>query len=236
MFFFICAWMNFWISNREAGDLRRHRAKYDVTVIKIYQVSKKYWKATLNWSDDFSITQHHQNILMSSFEDFVLTMTFTWNSDASEAFYCVTNYPSPATTKMKIKYNTQKVFFYEIYLTKIWRKIENQRILIGEFPPMNFCDKHTRIVPANQSVIIFSHLQYRRYLLKQHSFGLVIGTPFPLQRRHNEPDGVSSHRLYECLLSRLFRPRSKKTSKDPRHWPLWGEFTGDRWIPRTKGQ
>ena len=21
----------------------------------------------------------------------------------------------------------------------------------------------------------------------------------------------------------------------PRHWPLWGEFTGDRWIPRTKG-
>ena len=23
--------------------------------------------------------------------------------------------------------------------------------------------------------------------------------------------------------------------KAPRHWPLWGEFTGDRWIPRTKG-
>ena len=22
----------------------------------------------------------------------------------------------------------------------------------------------------------------------------------------------------------------------PRHWPLWGEFTGDRRIPRTKGQ
>ena len=111
MFFVICAWMNFWISNREAGDLRRHRAKYDVTVIRRYQVSKKYWKATLNWSDDFSITQHHQNILMSSFEDFVLTMSFTWNSDASEAFYCVINYPSPATTKMKMKYNTQKFFF-----------------------------------------------------------------------------------------------------------------------------
>ena len=24
--------------------------------------------------------------------------------------------------------------------------------------------------------------------------------------------------------------------KTPRHWPLWGEFTGHRWIPRTKGQ
>ena len=21
-----------------------------------------------------------------------------------------------------------------------------------------------------------------------------------------------------------------------RHWPMWGEFTGDRWIPLTKGR
>ena len=27
-----------------------------------------------------------------------------------------------------------------------------------------------------------------------------------------------------------------KKIKAPRHWPLWGEFTGDRWISRTKGQ
>ena len=27
-----CAWINGWVSNREAGDLRRHRAHYDVTV------------------------------------------------------------------------------------------------------------------------------------------------------------------------------------------------------------
>ena len=31
--------------------------------------------------------------------------------------------------------------------------------------------------------------------------------------------------------------RSKKENiRAPRHWPLWGEFTGDRWISRTKGQ
>ena len=24
--------------------------------------------------------------------------------------------------------------------------------------------------------------------------------------------------------------------KAPHHWPLWGEFTGYRWIPRTKGK
>ena len=26
----------------------------------------------------------------------------------------------------------------------------------------------------------------------------------------------------------------KENIKAPRHWPLYGEFTGDRWIPRTK--
>ena len=30
MFYFISAWMNDWANNREAGDLRRHRAHYNV--------------------------------------------------------------------------------------------------------------------------------------------------------------------------------------------------------------
>ena len=32
-FFFICAWINGRVNNREAGDLRRHRAHHDVTVM-----------------------------------------------------------------------------------------------------------------------------------------------------------------------------------------------------------
>ena len=36
MFSLICALINSWVNNREAGDLRRHRAHYDVTVIVIY--------------------------------------------------------------------------------------------------------------------------------------------------------------------------------------------------------
>ena len=28
----------------------------------------------------------------------------------------------------------------------------------------------------------------------------------------------------------------KENIKAPRHWPLWGEFAGDQWIPHTKGQ
>ena len=35
----------------------------------------------------------------------------------------------------------------------------------------------------------------------------------PLRWRHNEHDGVLNHQPYHCLLNRLFRRRSKKTSK-----------------------
>ena len=34
----------------------------------------------------------------------------------------------------------------------------------------------------------------------------------------------------------LIQAQIKENIKAPRNWPLWGEFTGDRWIPRTKGQ
>ena len=33
MFALICAWTNRWVNNRDSGDLRRHCAHYDVTVI-----------------------------------------------------------------------------------------------------------------------------------------------------------------------------------------------------------
>ena len=32
----VCAWINDWVNNREAVDLRRHRAHYDVTVMTPY--------------------------------------------------------------------------------------------------------------------------------------------------------------------------------------------------------
>ena len=49
---------------------------------------------------------------------------------------------------------------------------------------------------------------------------------------HNGRDGVSP------LFTPLFIQAHIKENiiKAPRHWPLWGEFTGDRWIPRTNGQ
>ena len=39
------------------------------------------------------------------------------------------------------------------------------------------------------------------------------------------------------LFSQLFiQVQMKEYITAPRHWPLWWEFTGDRWNPRTNGQ
>ena len=51
-----------------------------------------------------------------------------------------------------------------------------------------------------------------------------------LQWHHNERDGVSNHQPHDCLLNRLFKRRSKKTSKPrvtgycARNSPVAGEF------------
>ena len=45
------------------------------------------------------------------------------------------------------------------------------------------------------------------------SFEMTSPFRWPLQWRHNVHNGVSNHRHFDCLLSRMFRCRSKKTSK-----------------------
>ena len=81
----------------------------------------------------------------------------------------------------------------------------------------------------------------RKYLWKCHCKILAHKTfLFSLQWHHNGHDCVSNHQLQDCLLNHLFRRRSKKTSKLRVTGFLCreftGEFTGDRWIPRTNGQ
>ena len=40
VFSFMCVWINGWVNNRKAGDLRRYRAHYDVIVM----FAKLYWR------------------------------------------------------------------------------------------------------------------------------------------------------------------------------------------------
>ena len=52
----------------------------------------------------------------------------------------------------------------------------------------------------------------------------------------NDHQYILTHLPLHCLFSSLHRLTSKETSKLYITGPLWGESTGDRWIPLTKGQ
>ena len=66
MFSFICAWINSWVNNREAGDLRRHHAHYDVIVMEdpLIEVTKSPFfvfsvmdiSDIAKWRDFFQVT------------------------------------------------------------------------------------------------------------------------------------------------------------------------------------
>ena len=47
----VCVWINDWVNNCEAGDLRRHRAHYDVTVMGRHCASKYLSTMRDNQSD-----------------------------------------------------------------------------------------------------------------------------------------------------------------------------------------
>ena len=51
------------------------------------------------------------------------------------------------------------------------------------------------------------------HILTMNTFVYHNKVNFPLQWLHNGNDGVSNHQPHHCLLNRLFRHRSKKTSK-----------------------
>ena len=78
--------------------------------------------------------------------------------------------------------------------------------------------------------------------LIHHNYAL-LGTQhyLILQWRHNECDGVSNRRRLKSPASQLFaqtfvEAQNEENLNAQRHWLLWGEPTGDRWIPLTKGQ
>ena len=65
-------------------------------------------------------------------------------------------------------------------------------------------------------------------------WGQWLKSALSLQWRHNERDGISNHQPHDCLLKRLFRRRSNKTSKlrviglCEGNSPVTGEFPAQR--------
>ena len=158
MFSLIYAWINDWVNNREAGDLRRQHGHYDVIVMWInketgmlYERQWHHWLHPKFWTIPGAVTG--KNFVNMTFR---FLRRLLWESDVS-----------PRT----------------------WVTV--------------------KIIRNTYSLIA-------------------------LQWHHNEHDDVSNHQPHRCLLKRLFKAQIKENIKAPRHWPLWGEFTGGRWIPTQR--
>ena len=72
LFSFICVWINDWVNNLEAGDLRRNRARYDVTVMRemnhlfrasihkaVSSAAAWHWPAKQGYCDWIILTSGH---------------------------------------------------------------------------------------------------------------------------------------------------------------------------------
>ena len=73
-------------------------------------------------------------------------------------------------------------------------------------------------VNMDRECLIYCFLQFNAYFGLQFSELFLQRVPgwdrtYSLRWRHNERDSVSNHQPHDCLLNRLFRRRSKKTSK-----------------------
>ena len=62
--------------------------------------------------------------------------------------------------------------------------------------------------------------------------GLYVIPQHPLQWRHKKYAGISDHR--RLFAQPFVQSQIKEIVEAPRHWPLWGESTGDRGIPATR--
>ena len=87
-----------------------------------------------------------------------------------------------------------------------------------------------------KSALDFYHLSTSEIVRRRHGSVYPVYSTESLRWRHNGPDSDSNHQPHDCLLNRFIQTQIKENIKAPRHWPLCGEFTGDRWIPRTNGQ
>ena len=181
MFSVICARINGWVNNREAGDLRRHRAHYDVIVMLQLRFNAPNedhkWLWNLNnglccwvafrfkhWQYELAIW-HPTLLLMSS--------QLIWRLGA-RYLHLPTRYLNMTNWRDKIQ----------------------------------LCDlrhEHTGTTGNHYSEVIMRAM-------------------------------ASQITSLTIVHSAVYHAQIKENIKAPRHWPLCGKFTGDRWIPRTNGQ
>ena len=93
---------------------------------------------------------------------------------------------------------------------------------------------HSHEIFLRQPVVTFQTKCHNIVCVTGETISNTQALEFTLRWRYNERDGVSNHQPHDCLLNRLFRRRSKKTSKVhvtglcAGNSPVTGEFPAQR--------
>ena len=144
-----------------------------------------------------------------------LAQSWYWLVNINREYRSLMSQYSPVGCKKRILLEVEK---YNLYKHKWVRRYLQHHVWHWCCSSYDYCE---------------SSLWYTQMRYSGSVDSIRIPSRHTLQWRHNERVGVSNHHRLDCLLSRLFR---QENIKAPRHWPLWGESTGDRWIPFTKGE
>ena len=75
MFSLICAWINSWVNNGEAGDLRCHRAHYEIIVMEMAAILSGGYELRENELMSFTILAY----FMHSFQN------WSWHPDTQSS-------------------------------------------------------------------------------------------------------------------------------------------------------
>ena len=233
MFSFSCAWINGWVKNREAGDWRRHRAHYDVTVMfkRFFffwnDVNTKY-DTRLGITDSKACAKFRCGSVGLSNHRPVAVLSIWWNGiwdwEAGEKVI-----PNNMTRGQSWERQPLPCSLWEWYVFHAaMSKLSDQEVWKAPHDSWSY---------LNLKLLVTKILKNGMYSLEA-TVTLTWRTAdlflISLRWRHNGPDGVSNHQPHGCLLTRLFRRRSKKTSKlrvtglCMGNSPMTGEFPAQR--------
>ena len=135
------------------------------------------------------------------------------------------------------------------YISVLWNIEKRSWVVhIGDFPQMTDSRFHSDGLVQDCSISIANTLEPLTSCGNSHGQGTLSNempwrdpNAMSLQTQTIAVTSKWARWRLKSPASRLFtqpfiQTKIKENIKAPRHWPLCGEFTGDRWIPRTNGQ
>ena len=260
MFSLICAWINRWVNNREAGDLRRYRTHYDVIVI-IWEnsVTPCVFMLAAGIAPNRSIKCESNRVLNRSIKcesnrvptiplwvkegPQCLSMYITtpvesttvmgmvsvhhgakgqlydvtgtlirWRHDIEKAFCMTDPFSGEAAGHPWIPFTKETLLWglYTLLLTRSISYMNGDWRWHNAYVTSLYVDKRGFCRPQS---LHFLHEIREYHTVYTIYISLRWNAQPSLQWRHNEHDGASNHQPRDCLLNRLFRCRSKETSK-----------------------